>query len=177
MDSKEPQSAKHRSDASRYPIEIIQSWGAASARHTSGCVVHPPRRPDHPGPTDKDPSSEFIFDAPLGPSVVRWDVVAQTRRLQFQAHYDLVTCMRLSPGGDYIATSCYSGEVKLWSAPQWECLAVAMAPMASQHHVSVGAQFALLCSATELFVVSCFVRLIPKNCISKSKFRVLPRRR
>ena len=136
MDDRVPQSAKRKSDASRYPIEILQSWGAASARHTSGCVVHPTRRTEQPGSTNKEPPSEFIFDAPLGPSVVRWDIVAQTRRLQFQAHCDLVTCMRLSPDGSYIATSSYSGEVKLWSPPQWECLAVAMVPMASQHHVS-----------------------------------------
>ena len=131
--------AKHRSDVSRYPIEILQSWGAASARHTSGCVVYATQKSGQTGQTgstDKNPPSEFVFDAPLGPSVVRWDVFAQTRRLQLQAHRDLVTCMRLSPDRNYIASSCYSGEVKLWSPPQWECLDVAMAPMASQHHVS-----------------------------------------
>ena len=130
--------AKHASDVSLYPIEILQSWGAASARHTSGCVVYPTQITGQTGQTgssDKDPSSEFVFDAPLGPSVVRWDVVTQTRRLQLQAHSDLVTCMRLSPNRSYIATSGYSGEVKLWSPQQWECLDVAMAPMASQHHV------------------------------------------
>ena len=67
----------------KFPIQVLQSWGIASARHTSGSTV-PSRTKD----------TEFLFDAPLGPSIVRWDVSTQQRLRQFQAHQDLVTCMR-----------------------------------------------------------------------------------
>ena len=77
---------------SEYPINIQQSWGIASARHTSGCIVPPTTTTPH-----LITPSEWLFDAPIGPSVVRWDARAQRRVLQFQAHSDLITCMRLSP--------------------------------------------------------------------------------
>lgn len=73
-----------------YPIKICQSWGVASARNTSSCNV--PSKISHPVS-----SSEYWFDVPIGPSVIRWDVRSQSRLLQFQAHSDLITCMRLSP--------------------------------------------------------------------------------
>jgi len=115
---------------SDFEIQIVQSWGIASARHTSGCTVSLPSRA-----TTHDTATEFLFDAPLGPSIVRWDIVSQTRVLQFQAHRDLVTCMRASPDRQLVATSCYSGGVRLWSVG-WECVGDVTAPMASQHHVS-----------------------------------------
>ena len=40
----------------------------------------------------------------------------------------------------HIATSCYSGEVKLWSSDGWQCEDVTQAPMAQQHHVSITLQ-------------------------------------
>ena len=120
---------------SDFEIQIVQSWGIASARHTSGCTVSLPSRA-----TTHDTATEFLFDAPLGPSIVRWDIVNQTRVLQFQAHRDLVTCMRASPDRQLVATSCYSGGVRLWSVGWecvgWECVGDVTAPMASQHHVS-----------------------------------------
>ena len=115
---------------SDFEIQIVQSWGIASARHTSGCTVSLPSRA-----TTHDTATEFLFDAPLGPSIVRWDIVNQTQVLQFQAHRDLVTCMRASPDRQLVATSCYSGGVRLWSVG-WECVGDVTAPMASQHHVS-----------------------------------------
>lgn len=44
------------------------SFGVASARHVSGLVV-------------KGQTSQFLFDAPLGPSVIRWEI-NQGERLQ-----------------------------------------------------------------------------------------------
>ena len=108
---------------SEFQFQMIQSWGIASARHTSGRTVPPTG------------DTEFLFDVPLGASIVRWDIQNQTRVLQFQAHCDLVTCMRVSPDLQYVATSCHSGGVKLWSVG-WECVGEAMAPMESQFHVS-----------------------------------------
>ena len=110
---------------SKFKFQMVQSWGIASARHTSGRTV----------PPTGDTTTEFLFDAPLGPSIVRWDIRSQTRVLQFQAHRDLVTCMRASPDLQYVATSCHSGEVKLWSVG-WECVGEVTAPMESQFHVS-----------------------------------------
>ena len=133
-------------------FDVVQSWGVASARHTSGCLVYPPPSPidltddggkkkvltisssPPPPPQDSCVDTEYLFDVPIGPSIVRWNF--QTRRcvLQFQAHCDVVTSMRMSPDQSYIATSCFSGEVKLWSL-QWACLDHVTAPMSSQHHV------------------------------------------
>ena len=48
------------------------SWGVASARHVSGVVV-------------RGEESPFLFDAPLGPSVVRWDLQKEEITTQFQA--------------------------------------------------------------------------------------------
>lgn len=134
-------------------FEVVQSWGVASARHTSGCLVYP-----HPSPSltddggkkkdlsisssrspplplqDCHADTEYLFDVPIGPSIVRWDFQTRRRALQFQAHCDVVTSMRMSRDRSYIATSCFSGEVKLWS-PQWVCLDHVTAPMSSQHHV------------------------------------------
>lgn len=77
-------------DVRNYPIKISQSWGVASARNTSSCIA--PSKISHPVS-----SAECWFDVPIGPSVLRWDVRSQSRLLQFQAHSDLITCMRLSP--------------------------------------------------------------------------------
>lgn len=74
-------------DVGSCQIKICQSWGVASARNTSSCIV--PSKTSH--------SVEYWFDVPIGPSVIRWDVKSQSRLLQFQAHSDLITCMRLSP--------------------------------------------------------------------------------
>ncbi len=52
-------------------IEPKCSFGVASARHVSGLVV-------------KDEDSPYLFDAPLGPSVVRWDLRNGERLQQFQ---------------------------------------------------------------------------------------------
>ena len=144
-------------DSEGAPIfHMVQSWGVASARHTSGCVVFPSALHDGLDGGDKEerycaPSSsssfsssqesgddshktEYLFDVPIGPSIVRWDFRTKKRQLQFQAHCDAVMSMRMSDDRKYIATSCFSGEVKLWS-PQWECLDHVTAPMTSQHHV------------------------------------------
>ena len=72
----------------------------------------------------------------VGPSIVRWDVRSGERVWQFQAHKDVVTSMRKSHDLRWVATSCYSGEVKLWSE-EWGCVDVVTAPMGCQHHVSV----------------------------------------
>ena len=132
-------------------FDVVQSWGVASARHTSGCLVYPhlssnltnddgkkkdsfisPSSP--PSSQDCCVDTEYLFDVPIGPSIVRWDFQTKRRVLQFQAHCDVVTSMRMSPDQNYIATSCFSGEVKLWS-PQWACLDYVTAPISSQHHV------------------------------------------
>ena len=134
-------------------FHMVQTWGVASARHTSGCVVYDSSNPQlkdgdklvsstSSGPTQKNfdesneclSQTEYLFDVPIGPSVVRWDFRTKKRVVQFQAHIDAVTSMRMSPDRRYIATSCYSGEVKLWT-PQWVCLDHVIAPMTSQHHV------------------------------------------
>lgn len=144
-------------------FHMVQSWGVASARHTSGCVVYEPSNTQlrdggkvhegnlassSPGPTQKNSlesdaclvQTEYLFDVPIGPSVVRWDFKTKKRVVQFQAHCDAVTSMRMSPDRRYIATACFSGEVKLWT-PQWVCLDHVTAPMKSQHHVrSTGKQ-------------------------------------
>ena len=131
-------------------FNVVQSWGVASARHTSGCLVYPrpsPNLTDDGGknkdsfisssspPLSSSVDTEYQFDVPIGPSIVRWDFQTKKRVLQFQAHCDVVTSMRMSPNRSYIATTCFSGEVKLWS-PQWVCLDHTLAPMSSQHHVS-----------------------------------------
>ena len=123
-------------------FNMIQSWGVASARHTSATVVYPQETSCHGDVQDTstcshDDDTEQLLDVPLGLSIIRWDIRSNVRRLQFQAHRDLVTCMRMSPNKLLIATSCYSGEVKLWDS-SWKCLDEVNAPMASQHHVSMG---------------------------------------
>ena len=55
----------------KYGFSAERSWGVASARHTSGVVV-------------RDGESPYLFDAPLGPSVVRWDLRDEERVCQFQ---------------------------------------------------------------------------------------------
>ena len=55
----------------KYGFTAEHSWGVASARHTSGVVV-------------RDGESPYLFDAPLGPSVVRWDLKGEERVRQFQ---------------------------------------------------------------------------------------------
>ena len=143
-----------RATSNGAPIfDVIQSWGVASARHTSGCVVYPEESASgqlqHGHLTSSSPSSsslvddnkcgsiqtEYLFDVPIGPSIIRWDFETKKRLLQFQAHCDAVTSMRMSPDRRYIATSCFSGEVKLWSPRGWACLDHVTAPMMSQHHV------------------------------------------
>ena len=137
-------------------FDVVQSWGVASARHTSACLVYPLAHPsssltvDDCSKKENDASfsspppsqgcsvtcadTEYLFDVPIGLSIVRWNFETRRRMLQFQAHCDVVTSMRMSPDRSYIATSCFSGEVKLWS-PQWACLDHVTAPMSSQHHV------------------------------------------
>ena len=144
-------------------FDVLQSWGVASARHTSGCVVYPYSSAN---PSDDDgrkkancfsPSQEqmaascvdmeYLFDVPIGPSI---------RVLQFHAHCDVVTCMRMSPDRSCIATSCFSGEVKLWN-PQWACLDHMTAPMTSQHHVgkvSILYQICIISIMLLMFVIA-----------------------
>ncbi len=52
-------------------LEPKCSLGVASARHVSGLVV-------------KGENSRYLFDAPLGPSVVRWNLEKGERSFQFQ---------------------------------------------------------------------------------------------
>ena len=52
-------------------LKISQSWGIASARHTSGIV-----------PVAS--TSSYVFDVPLGPSVARWNVKNGEKEYQFQ---------------------------------------------------------------------------------------------
>lgn len=52
-------------------LKLAQSWGLASARHTSGFVP----------PVCQSP---YMIDVPLGPSVARWNVKAGEREIQFQ---------------------------------------------------------------------------------------------
>ena len=146
------------STADGSPIfHVVQSWGVASARHTSGCIVYPhpsaslsddggKKKDDYVSPPSQDSAdccvhTEYLFDVPIGPSIVRWDFQTKKRVLQFQAHCDVVTSMRISPDRRYVATSCFSGEVKLWS-PQWACLDHVTAPMTSQHHVGTRCNYA-----------------------------------
>lgn len=110
-------------------VDILQSWGVGSARNTAGCLVLP-----EAGAASTDGDTEFLYDVPLGCSVVRWDLTGQKRLLQFQAHSDLVMCARRSPDGRLIASSAYSGGVKLWSS-EWTCLDSTTAPIESQFHV------------------------------------------
>lgn len=120
-------------------FNIVQSWGVASARHTSGTIVYHEDISHHSAGSDcvvaRSNNTEYLLDVPLGPSIVRWDVRSKVRHLQFQAHSDIVMCMRQSPNRKLIATSSYSGEVKLWNNV-WNCLDKVNAPMASQQHVS-----------------------------------------
>jgi WD40 repeat protein len=153
-------------------LEIVQSWGVASARNTSGFPVYPTdlaagalalcevsstsrlsgRLSSRLSGTSRVSScsrlsntssrdsrnlgvTEYLYDIPIGPSVVRWDLAAQKRVMQFQAHPDLVACARKSPDLTMIASSCYDGGVKVWS-PKWECLASTVAQGESQFHVS-----------------------------------------
>ncbi len=137
----------------KFPIQVLQSWGVASARHTSGGVV--------PSNTLPSQGTEFLFDAPIGPSIVRWDIAKQHRvsGQYFQAHRDLVTCMRRSPSGRYVVTSCYSGGVRLWKGEGWELLDKTEAPMASQHHVCLSC---VLTGASVLLPRAFFPSLVPR---------------
>ena len=111
--------------ASKEPDVIFtanRSWGVASARHISGL------------PVDEIP---FTFDAPLGPSVVRWDLSKGERVRNTQIHSDLVVCMRYSPSNEYIATASTGGEIKVWSRSSWDLIAETTGPIDSLFHVSV----------------------------------------
>lgn len=111
-------------------VEILQSWGVASARHVSGFPVY------H-GTATTSTSDEFLYDVPMGSSIIRWDLGNGKRLLQFQAHSDVVSCSRISPARDLIASTSFSGEVKLWDPhQQWACLDATNAPMESQYYVS-----------------------------------------
>lgn len=97
------------------------SWGVASARHVSGLPVN---------------ELPFTFDAPLGPSVVRWDLRNGERVKRTQIHSDLIVCMRYSPNDQYIATASTGGEVKVWSRSSWDLIAETIAPIVSLFHLS-----------------------------------------
>ena len=128
-------------------IEVLQSWGIATARHFSGRVVCPPSSstdPSSSSTTSTDNTTEHLYDVPLGPSVVRWDLTTSKRLLQFQAHSDLIMSVRNSPDGCYIASSAYSGGVKLWSR-EWACLDSVSGPMESQFYVSETSDLRLQC--------------------------------
>lgn len=123
------------SRVSSAPLEVVQSWGVASARNTSGFPVSPSAALVAGSGCRDGRTTEYLYDVPIGPSIIRWDLTSQERLMQFQAHSDLVTCARKSPDQSLIASSSYSGGVKLWS-PQWACLACTTVPMESLFHVS-----------------------------------------
>ena len=54
-----------------YRLGPMCSLGVASARHVSGLKV-------------KGKDSKYLFDAPLGPSVIRWDLEKGERTRQYQ---------------------------------------------------------------------------------------------
>ena len=119
-------------------LEILQSWGVGSGRNASGFPIPTPSAGLRDPATSGDSrDTEYLYDIPLGPSIIRWDLASQERLMQFQAHPDLVTCARKSPDQTMIASSSYSGGVKVWSS-KWVCLASSTAPMESQFHVSDG---------------------------------------
>lgn len=111
--------------ADKTNISVLQSWGIASARNTSGVVL--PR---------EDGSAPGYFDVPQGPSLVRWDILRQKKLWAFQPHGDAVFCMRLSPDGKCIVTLSYGGEIGIWDA-SYSCLFKGAAECSSLHHVSI----------------------------------------
>lgn len=118
-------------------LQILQSWGVGSGRNASGFPVTT-LATDLANPAGSgDCSAEYLYDIPLGPSIIRWDLASQERLMRFQAHPDLVACARKSPDQTMIASSSYSGSLKVWST-KWACLASSTAPMESQFHVSNG---------------------------------------
>lgn len=66
-----------------FVFAVQRSWGVASARHTSGIVV-------------RNADSPYLFDAPLGPSVVRWDLKKNERVKQFQVRTRDYQCCTVS---------------------------------------------------------------------------------
>ena len=56
-------------------LTVQKSWGVASARHVSGLSV-------------KNEETPYLFDAPLGPSIVRWNVKTGERVFEFQVLYN-----------------------------------------------------------------------------------------
>lgn len=105
-------------------ISVLQSWGIASARHTSGVVL--PR---------EDGSAPGYFDVPQGPTLVRWDILRKKKLWAFQPHGDAVFCMRLSPDRRCIVTLSYGGEIGVWDT-SYSCLYRGGAECSSLHHVS-----------------------------------------
>ena len=105
-------------------ISTLQSWGIASARHTSGVVL--PR---------EDGSAPGYFDVPQGPNLVRWDILRRKKMWAFQPHGDAVFCMRLSPDRRCIVTLSYGGEIGIWDT-SYSCLYKGCAECSSLHHVS-----------------------------------------
>lgn len=52
-------------------LSTKHSWGVASARHISGLTV-------------KEGETPYLFDAPLGPNIIRWNVEKCHRMFEFQ---------------------------------------------------------------------------------------------
>ena len=98
-----------------FSFSIESIWGVVSLRQCAGFPA---------SVLDEEESSYF---APLGASVVRWDISTGRRTLNFQAHNDLITCMEYSKAAGIILTASYSGEIKLWSK-SWEVLFSVQAP-------------------------------------------------
>lgn len=128
--------------ADKTNIDMLQSWGIASARNTSGVVL--PR---------EDGSAPGYFDVPQGPSLVRWDIVCHKKLWAFQPHGDAVFCMRLSPNGRYIVTLSYGGEIGIWNA-RYSCLFKGAAECSSLHHVSLYTHTQLHKVSYDNFVIS-----------------------
>eukprot|EP01080_Neovahlkampfia_damariscottae_P000081 gene81-4330_t len=57
----------------------------------------------------------YQIDAPIGPTVVTWDI-KEKRRVNFlHAHEHIVTSMERSPNDEYISTTCFGGVLKIWN--------------------------------------------------------------
>jgi len=84
-------------------LSVEDTWGVASLRQCSGFPV-----------------SEYEYQAPLGCSIVTWNIKTK-ERTSFQAHDNLITVMRKNISNQ-ILTCSYDGQVKIWN-DQYKLLA------------------------------------------------------
>ena len=94
----------------KFGFMVDYSWGVSSLRQ---CAGFPARV--------LDPEDQKSYVAPLGALAVCWDITTRHRKYSFQAHSDLITVMLHNVHLNAVFTTCYSGEIKLWS-PTWELL-------------------------------------------------------